>query len=97
MTPSAPSMSVLRIAPDRSRSLRWTMRRLRAQTVRARLEAVIVCPSEAGLERPPPLAGAAGPRGGIAPPAAGAAPPTPAGRDARLFAGVGPTDGLGDQ
>ena len=45
-----PEMSVIIVTPDRYQTIRETMRHLRAQTVRGRLEVVIVAPSAQALD-----------------------------------------------
>jgi Glycosyl transferase family 2 len=48
-----PAMSVVLVTPDRFETLRTTVRQLRAQQGRERLELVVVAPSEQGLELEP--------------------------------------------
>ena len=47
---SSPVMSVVLVTPDRYETIRKTMKHLRAQTIRDRLEIVIVAPSAAELD-----------------------------------------------
>ncbi|HYP52919.1 MAG TPA: glycosyltransferase family A protein [Pyrinomonadaceae bacterium] len=48
-----PELSVILLTPDDFRTIRRTMRHLRAQTARERIEVVIVAPSRAGLGAAP--------------------------------------------